>query len=68
MRMATEILAAVYTFMIGYFMETDPRNFLFFLTVNPVIGLILHIIRFIREKREMAHEEEKKEESPKSRK
>ena len=61
MRMGTEILSAIYTLIIGFIMEMNPRNFLFFLTINPVIGLILHIIRIVREKRERAAAEEKKE-------
>lgn len=57
MRMGSEILSAVYTLIIGFIMEKDPRNFLFFLSINPAIAFILHIARALRERVERTNKQ-----------
>ena len=50
MRMGSEILSSGYTLLIGFIMELNPRNFLYYLAINSAIGFVLHVARVIVEK------------------
>ena len=61
MRMATEILSALFTLVIGIAMEVNSEYFLYFYTLNPVIVFVLHIFRDLRERRERSKISEENE-------
>ena len=65
MRMCNEILSALFMLMIGSVMELDIKNFLYVFTINPLVCLGFHLIRRLRERKEMEQvTEEPKSEEP----
>ena len=50
MRVLREIIAAITMVMIGQLMEIDPNNLLYVLMINPIIAMLLHVARRIKEK------------------
>ena len=65
MRMCNEILNALFMLMLGSVMELDIKNFLYVFTINPLVCLGFHLIRRLRERKEMEQvTEEPKSEEP----
>ena len=65
MRMCNEILSALFMLMIGSVMELDIKNFLYVFTINPLVCLGFHLIRRLRDRKEMEQvTEEPKSEEP----